>query len=110
VMKDMQDVETQILNPEMRQKVAEKQKSIYDRMLRAQKAIKDRDEESEERKARKASEIIQQQPDKPIGEIGSDTRDLSKDFTGDLKEEFPPSYKPLLNDYYKSLNIYGGEK
>ena len=82
----------------------------YDRMLRAQKAIKDRDEESEERKARKASEIIQQQPDKPIGEIGSDTRDLSKDFTGDLKEEFPPSYKPLLNDYYKSLNIYGGEK
>ena len=110
VMKDMQDVETQILNPEMRQKVAEKQKSIYDRMLRAQKAVKDRDEESEERKARKASEITQQQPDKPIGEIGSDTRDLSKDFTGDLKEEFPPAYKPLLNDYYKSLNIYGGDK
>lgn len=110
VINDMQDAETQMLNPELRKKVAEKQKSIYDRMLKAQKAIKDRDEESEERKARKASEIIQQQPDKPIGEIGSDTRDLSKDFTGDLKEEFPPAYKPLLNDYYKSLNIYGGEK
>ena len=110
VINDMQDVETQILDPGLRQKVAEKQKSIYDRMLRAQKAIKDRDEESEERKARKATEIIQQQPDRPIGEIGSDTRDLSKDFTGDLKEEFPPAYKPMLNDYYKSLNIYGGEK
>jgi len=110
VINDMQDVETQILDPELRQKVAEKQKSIYDRMLRAQKAIKDRDEESEERQARKAAEITQQQPDQPIGEIGSETRDLSKDFTGDLKEEFPPAYKPMLNDYYKSLNIYGGEK
>ncbi len=110
VINDMKDAETQTLDPAMRQKVAEKQKSIYDRMMKAQKAIKDRDEESEERKARKAEEIIQQQPDKPIGEIGSDTRDLSKDFTGDLKEEFPPAYKPMLNDYYKSLNIYGGEK
>jgi len=110
VINDMQDVETQILDPELRQKVAEKQKSIYDRMLRAQKAIKDRDEESEERQARKAAEITQQQPDQPIGEIGSETRDLSRDFTGDLKEEFPPAYKPMLNDYYKSLNIYGGEK
>ncbi|HPT47273.1 MAG TPA: hypothetical protein PLM07_15440 [Candidatus Rifleibacterium sp.] len=110
VIKDMQDVETKMLDPQMQKKIAEKQKSIYDRMLRAQKAIKDRDEESEERQARKASEITQQQPDKPLGEIGSDTRDLSKDFTGDLKEEFPPAYKPMLNDYYKSLNIYGGGK
>lgn len=110
VINDMKDIETQVLDPALRKKVAEKQKSIYDRMMRAQKAVKDRDEESEERKARKASEIIQQQPDKPIGETGSDTRDLSRDFTGDLKEEFPPSYRPMLNDYYKSLNIYGGEK
>ncbi|PKL42430.1 MAG: hypothetical protein CVV41_14935 [Candidatus Riflebacteria bacterium HGW-Riflebacteria-1] len=108
VMNDMKDLETEILDPELRKKVAEKQKSIYDRMLRAQKAIKDRDEESEERKARKAEVIRQQQPDKPLGEIGTDTRDLSKDFLGDLKEEFPESYKPMLNDYFRSLNIYGG--
>ncbi len=110
VINDMQDVETKILDPEMQKKIAEKQKSIYDRMLKAQKAVKNRDEESEERQARKATEIIQQQSDKPLTATGSDTRDLSKDFTGDLKEEFPSSYKPLLNDYYKSLNIYGGEK
>ncbi|EKD82595.1 MAG: chromosome segregation ATPase-like protein, partial [uncultured bacterium] len=108
VMNEMKDLETEILNPELRRKVAEKQKSIYDRMMRAQKAIKDRDEESEERKARQAKELIQQQPDKPLGEIGTDTRDLSKDFLGDLKEEFPEAYKPMLNDYFKSLNIYGG--
>jgi hypothetical protein len=108
VMDEMKDLETEMLNPELRRKVAEKQKSIYDRMLRAQKAIKDRDEESEERKARHAKEILQQQPDKPLGEIGTDTRDLSKDFLGDLKEEFPEAYKPMLNDYFKSLNIYGG--
>jgi DNA repair exonuclease SbcCD ATPase subunit len=108
VIDDMQDLETEILDPELRRKVAEKQKSIYDRMLRAQKAIKDRDEESEERKARQAEVIKQQQPDKPLGEIGSDTRDLSRDFLGDLKEEFPEAYKPMLNDYFKSLNIYGG--
>ncbi|MBU1106017.1 MAG: hypothetical protein KKB51_05055 [Candidatus Riflebacteria bacterium] len=108
VMDEMKDLETEILNPDLRRKVAEKQKSIYDRMLRAQKAIKDRDEESEERKARQAKKILQQQPDKPLGEIGTDTRDLSKDFLGDLKEEFPEAYKPMLNDYFKSLNIYGG--
>ncbi|OGK12801.1 MAG: hypothetical protein A2W80_10400 [Candidatus Riflebacteria bacterium GWC2_50_8] len=105
---EMKDLETDILDPELRKKVAEKQKSIYDRMLRAQKAIKDRDEESEERKARKAEIIRQQQPDQPLGAIGTDSRDLSKDFLGDLKEEFPESYKPMLNDYFKSLNIYGG--
>lgn len=109
VTQDMKDAETEMLSPELRKKVAEKQKSIYDRMLRAQKAIKNRDEESEERKAERAKEIIQQAPDKPLGEIGSDSRDLSKDFLGDLKEEFPASYKPMLNDYFKSLNIYGGD-
>jgi hypothetical protein len=108
VIDDMKDLETEILDPELRRKVTERQKSIYDRMLRAQKAIKDRDEESEERKARQAEVIKQQQPDKPLGEIGSDTRDLSRDFLGDLKEEFPEAYKPMLNDYFKSLNIYGG--
>ncbi|EKD81542.1 MAG: chromosome segregation ATPase-like protein [uncultured bacterium] len=108
VIDEMKDLETEILDPELRKKVAEKQKSIYDRMLRAQKAIKDRDEESEERKARQAEVIKQQQPDKPLGEVGTDTRDLSRDFLGDLKEEFPESYKPMLNDYFKSLNIYGG--
>lgn len=108
VIDDMQNLETEILDPELRRKVAEKQKSVYDRMLRAQKAIKDRDEEGEERKARQAEIIRQQQPDKPLGELGTDTRDLSKDFLGDLKEEFPEAYKPMLNDYFKSLNIYGG--
>ncbi len=110
VLKDMQDLETEMLDPELRRKVAEKQKSIYDRMLKAQKAIKNREEESEERKAEKAKNIHQQQPDQPLGEIGSETRDLSKDFLGDLKEEFPDSYAPMLNDYFKSLNIYGGEQ
>lgn len=110
VIDDMNDLETKMLDPNMRRKVAEKQKSIYERMLKAQKAIKNRDEESEERKAEKAREIIQQQPDQPIGEIGTDSRDLSKDFLGDLKEEFPPAYRPMLNDYFRSLNIYGGEK
>lgn len=110
VIDDMTDLETKMLDPNMRRKVAEKQKSIYERMLKAQKAIKNRDEESEERKAEKAREIIQQQPDQPIGEIGTDSRDLSKDFLGDLKEEFPPAYRPMLNDYFRSLNIYGGEK
>lgn len=109
VTQDMKDLETEILDPELRKKVAEKQKSIYDRMLRAQKAVKDRDEESEERKAQRPEELIQQQPDKPLGEIGSDSRDLSKDFLSDSKEEFPASYKPMLNDYFRSLNIYGGE-
>ncbi|GAB4267340.1 MAG: hypothetical protein Kow0029_01830 [Candidatus Rifleibacteriota bacterium] len=110
VVKDMKDLETQILDPNLRKKVAERQKKIYERMLKAQKAVKNRDEESEERKARKAKEILQQQPDKPIGDIGSDSLDLSKDFLTDMKEEFPPDYKQLLNDYYRSLNIYGGEK
>ena len=110
VIDDMKDVETKILDPAMREKVKETQKSIYERMLKSQKAIKDRDQEDEERKAQKAREIHQQEPDKPLGDIGSDNRDLSKDFTGDLREEYPQSYKNLLNDYYKSLNIYGGEQ
>lgn len=107
VIQDMKDLETSVLDPAMRKKVAERQKEIYERMLKAQKSIKNRDEESEERKARKAREIQQQQPDKPIGEIGSDSLDLSKDFLTDLKEEFPGDYKQMLNDYYRSLNIYG---
>ena len=110
VINDMQDIETKILDPALREKVAEKQKSIYERMLKSQKAIKNRDEEDEERKARKAKELHQQEPEKPIGEIGSDSIDISKEFTGDLREEYPESYKNLLNDYYKSLNIYGGEQ
>jgi rubrerythrin len=107
VIDEMKDLETQALDPAMRRKVAERQKKIYERMLKAQKSVKNRDEESEERKARKAREIVQQQPDKPIGDIGSDTLDLSKDFLTDLKEEFPDDYKQMLNDYYRSLNIYG---
>lgn len=110
VIDDMKDLETKILDPSLREKVAEKQKSIYERMLKSQKAIKNRDEEDEERKAQKAREIYQQEPEKPIGDIGSGSIDLSKDFTGDLREEYPESYKNLLNDYYKSLNIYGGEQ
>lgn len=110
VIEDMEDVETKILDPALREKVTEKQKSIYERMLKSQKAIKNRDEEDEERKAKKAREIYQQEPEKPIGDIGSGSIDLSKDFTGDLREEYPESYKNLLNDYYKSLNIYGGDQ
>ena len=110
VIDDMKDIETKILDPSLREKVAEKQKSIYERMLKSQKAIKNRDEEDEERKAHKAREIYQQEPEKPIGDIGSGSIDVSKDFTGDLREEYPESYKNLLNDYYKSLNIYGGEQ
>ena len=110
VIDDMKDVETKILDPKMREKVKEKQKSIYDRMMRSQKAIKNRDEEDEERQAQKARELHQQEPEKPIGDIGSSSVDLSKDFTGDLREEYPESYKQLLNEYYKSLNIYGGEQ
>ena len=110
VIDDMKDLETKILDPSLREKVAEKQKSIYERMLKSQKAIKNRDEEDEERKAHKAREIYQQEPEKPIGDIGSGSIDVSKDFTGDLREEYPESYKNLLNDYYKSLNIYGGEQ
>ena len=110
VIDDMKDLETKILDPSLREKVAEKQKSIYERMLKSQKAIKNRDEEDEERKAQKAREIHQQEPEKPIGDIGSGSIDVSKDFTGDLREEYPESYKNLINDYYKSLNIYGGEQ
>jgi hypothetical protein len=107
VIEDMKDLETQMLDPELRRKVAERQKKIYDRMLKAQKAVKNRDEESEERKAQKARELIQQDPDKPIGDIGSDSLDLSKDFLTDVKDEFPDDYEQMLNDYYRSLNIYG---
>ncbi len=111
VIDDMKDLETKILDPSLRQKVAEKQKSIYERMLKSQKAIKNRDEEDEEeRKAQKARELHQMEPDKPIGDIGSGSVDLSKDFTGDLREDYPQSYKNLINDYYKSLNIYGGDR
>ena len=110
VIDDMKDLETKILDPSLREKVAEKQKSIYERMLKSQKAIKNRDEEDEERKAHKAREIYQQEPEKPIGDIGSGSIDVSKDFTGDIREEYPESYKNLINDYYKSLNIYGGEQ
>ena len=111
VIDDMKDVETKILDPSMREKVKEKQKSIYDRMMRSQKALKNRDEENEEeRKAQRARELHQQEPEKPIGDIGSASLDLSKDFTGDLREEYSENYKSLLNDYYKSLNIYGGEQ
>ena len=68
------------------------------------------EENEEERKAQRARELHQQEPEKPIGDIGSNSLDLSKDFTGDLREEYSENYKSLLNDYYKSLNIYGGEQ
>lgn len=108
VLRDMKDLETQILDPNMKREVAEKQKSVYDRMLKAQKSLRNRDEESEERKAEKASEVKQPRADKPLPEIGTDTRDLSRDFLSDLKEDFPKSYETQLNDYFKSLSLYGG--
>jgi septal ring factor EnvC (AmiA/AmiB activator) len=107
VINEMKDLETEILDPTLKRKVAERQKRIYERMLRAQKSIRNRKEKSEEREARKAREIIQQSPDKPIGDIGTDSLDLSKDFLTDLKEDFPESYKDKINDYYRSLNVYG---
>ena len=86
----MQDLETEILDKNLQKKVAEKQKSIYDRMFKSSKAIKNRDEESEERSATKSREIIRQElPSADIENVGSDTRDLSKDYTTDLKEDFP---------------------
>ncbi len=109
VSEEMKDLETQILDPKLRKKVAEKQKAIYERMLRAQKSIKNREEESEERKAEKSSQKVQKDPEKPITSIGSETRDLSKDFLSETREEYPAEYKNLLQDYFKSLNIYGEE-
>lgn len=107
VINEMKDLETEMLDPTLKRKVAERQKRIYERMLRAQKSIRNRKEKSEEREARKAREIIQQSPDKPIGDIGTDSLDLSKDFLTDLKEDFPESYKDKIRDYYRSLNVYG---
>jgi len=108
VMKDMQDLETKLLDPNKRRDVAEKQKSVYDRMLKAQKSLKNREEESEERKAEKARDLAQAPIEKALPSAGSDTRDLSKDFLGEIKEDYPKSYEPLLNDYFKSLSLYGG--
>lgn len=110
VLKDMEDLETKILDPNLRREVAEKQKEIYDRMLKATKSLKKRDEESEERKAEKVKrELVQTEPDKPLPQLGSNSVDLSKDFLGELKEGFPRTYEPELRDYYKSLNLYGTE-
>lgn len=110
VLEDMKDLETKILDPNLKREVAEKQKSVYDRMLRAQKSLRNRDEESEERKAEKASDVKQPRADKPLPELGTDTRDLSRDFLSDLKEDFPKSYETQLNDYFKSLSLYGGDR
>ncbi len=111
IIEDMLNVETEILDPELKKKVAEKQKSIYDRMLKAQKAIKNREEESDEREATKAKKTIHQEVvTEKIENIGSSTLDLSTDFMTDLREKYPESYKELLNDYFKSLNIYGGNE
>jgi|GEM_PF-824626 len=107
VMKDMEDLDTKILDPKFRKEVAEKQKAIYDRMLKAQKSIRNRDEEKEERKAEKAREIIQINSEQPLPSQGSDTRDLSKNYLGEMKDEYPKAYEPLLQDYFKSLNLYG---
>ncbi len=110
VLKDMEDLETKILDPKLRREVAEKQKDIYDRMLKATKSLKRRDEESEERKAEKVKrELVQTEPEKPLPQLGSNSVDLSKDYLGELKEEFPRTYETELRDYYKSLNLYGTE-
>ncbi|NLI77189.1 MAG: hypothetical protein GX442_12200 [Candidatus Riflebacteria bacterium] len=110
VLKDMQDLETQLLDPNQRREAADKQKSVYDRMLKAQKALRNRDEESEERKAEKASDLKQAPVEGPLPDAGSDTRDLSRDFLGDMKEDYPKSYETQLNDYFKSLSLYGGDR
>lgn len=109
IIDDMMNIETEILDPELSKKVAEKQKSIYDRMLKAQKTIKNREEESDEREATASREkIVQELVSEEIKNIGSSTVDLSKDFLSDFREKYPSSYESLLNDYFKSLNIYGG--
>lgn len=107
VLKDMQDLETKMLDPKLRREVAEKQKAVYDRMLKAQKSIKNREEESEERKGAKAREIVQTAPEKPLPQIGTDSRDLSRDFLGESREEYPKNFESLLRDYYKSLSLSG---
>ncbi|MBF0546865.1 MAG: hypothetical protein HQM08_20665 [Candidatus Riflebacteria bacterium] len=109
VMNDMEKLETKILDPKLKREVAEKQKSIYERMLKAQKSLKDRDEKSEERKAQKAGEISQVSPDKPLPQAGSETRDLSRDFLREMREKYPKSYENEIRDYYKSLNLYNTE-
>lgn len=110
VMEDMEKLETEILDPDLRRKVAEEQRKIYEKMLRAQKSIRDREEESEERKGTQAREILQQEPEQPLEDMGSAERDLSKDFITDLREDYPEAYRELINDYFRSLNIYGGEQ
>jgi hypothetical protein len=108
IMEDMLDLETQILDPELQRDVADKQKAVYERMLRAMKSLRDRDEESEERKAQSPVEIIQEQPDEPLPDAGvDDTRDLSRDFLGETREDYPSEYEALLQDYFKSLSLYG---
>jgi len=107
VLKEMQDLETKTLDPRLRREVAERQKSVYDRMLKAQKSIRNREEESEERKAVKAREIVQTAPDKPLPQIGTDSRDLSRDFLGESREEYPKNFETLLREYYKSLSLSG---
>ncbi|MFZ2956489.1 MAG: DUF4175 family protein [Candidatus Ozemobacteraceae bacterium] len=109
VTKEMKDLETKILDPKLRREVAEKQKSIYERMLRAQKSIRNRDEESEERKSQQAHELVQTEPDKPLPTAGSDTRDLSRDYLSESREGYPKTYENDLREYYRSLNLYQGD-
>ena len=113
ITQEMEDIETEILDPALKREVAEKQKEVYEKMLKAQKSLRRRDdeEESEERKAvTPESSIKQVQADTPVDDSGNLQQDLSKDFLSDLPEDYPPEYKNLINDYFKSLNIYGEKK
>jgi hypothetical protein len=107
IINEMTDLETKILDPELRREVTERQKAVYDRMLKAQKSIRNRDEEEDERKAERAREIFQPEPEQPLPELGTDSRDLSRDYLSDLNEEYPRTYEKEIQDYYKSLNLLG---
>lgn len=109
IISEMKDIETQILDPNQQRKAAERQKSVYEKMLRAQKSLKKADEENEQRKAERPSEHLKQvQTNNQLPELQKDIQDYSKDFLSDLKEDYPKSYEKHLNDYFKSLSLFGG--
>lgn len=107
ILRDMLKLETEILDPELRREVADQQRDIYERMLRAQQSIRDRDEESEERRSTPASEIIQQDPDLPAIDPGVLRTEDMADYLRDLREEYPEAYRQIINDYFRALSIYG---
>ncbi len=108
VTEDMKDIETRLLEGKYDRKLAEKQKSVYDRMLKAQKSLKQRDDESDERQAKAPEKAMRMlQPTKALADPQANSVDLAKDYMGEGKDEYPQAYEQLLRDYYKSLSLEG---